>query len=74
MLRNEINLIVIVVNWVSKIKDLLERIGFPDIWVFPSSVDIVKFIVILKVKLRDLYISQWRKDMLFGYHLSCIGN
>ena len=74
MLRNEINLIVIVVNWASKIKDLLERIGFPDIWAFPSSFDIVKFIVILKVKLRDLYISQLRKDMLFGYHLSCIGN
>lgn len=63
--RNEIDFNVNVVNWVSKIKNLLERIGFPDIWMFPSSVNIDKFIAILRVRLRDLYISQWREGMHF---------
>ena len=65
MPKNEIDFNINVINWGSEIKNLLVRMDFPDICMFPSSVDIVKFIAILKVRLRDLYISQWREGMLF---------
>ena len=62
MQRNEIDVNVNVVNWVSKIKI---RLCFPDIWMFPSSVNIhvVAFIAILSfldiaylVKGTEIYI------------------
>ena len=63
MLRNEIDFNVNGAIWVSKIKDLLERTGFPDIWMFQSLVDIiVKFIATL---------SQWWEGMLFS-DITCL--
>lgn len=52
-----------ITSWTSKIKELLERSGFPDIWYFPESVDIKKFLPILRNRLRDIYINEWRQSM-----------
>jgi hypothetical protein len=47
-------------NWASKVRDILHSSGLADIWLFPSSVNINVFIPILKCRLRDIYISEWR--------------
>ena len=51
-------------NWVSDIKGLLQTSGFPDVWMYPRSVNINMFLPILRVRMRDVYISQWRDGML----------
>ena len=44
-------------------KYILERTGFPDVWMFPASVNSDKFISILKTRLKDLYISEWSEGL-----------
>jgi hypothetical protein len=46
-----------VVNWASKVRDLLQNAGFNDVWLFPSSVDINKFTVIFRTRLQDIYVK-----------------
>ena len=51
-------------TWSSKIKHLLERDGFPDVWLFPESVNINKFIpFFFQCRLRDLYIVEWKQGI-----------
>ena len=64
MLRNELEANQNVTNWVSNVKKLLERTGFPDVWMFPASVNSDKFISILKTRLKDLYITEWSEGLL----------
>ena len=52
-----------VVNWASKVRDLLQNAGFNDVWLFPSSVDINKFTVIFRTRLQDIYVNNWRQDI-----------
>jgi hypothetical protein len=49
-----------VVNWSSKVRDILQSSGFNDVWQFPSSVNIKVFIPILDRRLKDIYITEWR--------------
>lgn len=41
-------------SWSFKVKDLLQKSGFADVWLFPSSVKINSFLPVLKYRLRDL--------------------
>ena len=41
------------INWVSKIRNLLQRIGFCDVWLYPDSVDTKILMPLLKLHLRD---------------------
>ena len=50
-------------NWASKIKELLERSGFYDVWLYPESVNINVFLKILECRLRDNYINQWNQGL-----------
>ena len=50
-------------TWSSKIKHLFERSGFPDVWLFPESVNINKFIPLFQCRLRDLYIVEWKQGI-----------
>ena len=50
-------------NWASKVKDILQTTGFYDVWLFPASVNSSSFIPILRNRLRDLYINNWRNGM-----------
>ena len=52
-----------VVNWASKVIYLLQNLGFIDVWLFPESVNVNVFVKILRVRLLDIYISQWRQDV-----------
>ena len=63
MLRNKLEANQNVTNWVSNVKKILERTGFPDVWMFPASVNSDKFISILKTRLKDLYISEWSEGL-----------
>ena len=51
-----------IVNWASKVKTLLQRTGFYDVWLFPDSVVVTKFILILKMRVRDQYINEWNQN------------
>ena len=62
-MRNEVENDSGVVSWTSKVKNLLELSGFPDVWLFPESVDAKKFMPILQARLRDIYITEWREGI-----------
>ena len=42
-------------------KILFESAGFAEIWMFPESVIGNKFIPVLKQRLMDIYIANWRE-------------
>jgi hypothetical protein len=50
-------------NWTYKVRKLLQESGFEEIWLFPESVNINMFIPELRLRLRDIYIQNWRTDM-----------
>ena len=50
-------------TWSSKVKSLLEKSGFLDVWLFPESVDITKFVKIFHNRLRDIFITEWKQGM-----------
>ena len=52
-----------IVNWVSKVKALLQRTGFYDVWLFPEPVVTTKFIPILKQRVRDQYVTEWSQKV-----------
>jgi len=51
------------VNWSSKVRDILNHSGFGDVWLFPESINIDKFIPLLKIRLRDQYVAEWRTNI-----------
>ena len=62
-LRHEIEINPAPSNWASKTKELLERSGFYDVWLYPESVNINVFLKILECRLRDNYINQWNQGL-----------
>ena len=52
-----------VINWSSKVRNLLQNAGFGDVWLFPDSVKFKLFIPVLRTRLRDMYRKQWREGM-----------
>lgn len=63
MLRDEALQNPNISNWSTKVKHLLEHSGFQDVWLFPESVIVNKFIPLLKCRLRDLYIAEWNQGV-----------
>ena len=60
MQRIEIDTKPNVINWSSKVRDILNNSGFADVWLFPESVCVKIFLPLLKTRLRDQYIAEWR--------------
>lgn len=52
-----------IVNWSSKVRDILQNAGFAVVWTFPESVDIDVFIPLFHTRLRDIYILQNGKQV-----------
>ena len=50
-------------NWANKVKNLLESSGFADVWIYPESVILDKFIPIFSNRLKDIYITQWHEGI-----------
>ena len=50
------------INWLCKIRNLLQQSGFNDVWLFPCSVNIKQFTPILRSRLIDMYINEWHRD------------
>ena len=46
-------------NWSNKVKSLLERSGFYDVWLYPESVNTKLFLSILNCRIRDIYVREW---------------
>lgn len=57
-------------NWVSQVKSLLERSGFLEVWQYRTSVNVSSFIPLLRQRLRDLYINEWREGVSLHSSLS----
>ena len=47
----------------AKVKLLLEHNGFPDVWMYPESVNINMFIPIFQNRLRDVFITEWNHGL-----------
>jgi len=52
-----------VINWISRIKSILEPAGFAEVWLFPESVCVKGFVPVLRNRLRDIYITGWRASI-----------
>lgn len=63
MLRNEVENNPNIVSWSSKVKNLLQHSGFADVWLYPESVDIKKFIPMFHCRLKDIYITDWKQSI-----------
>lgn len=51
-------------NWLSNIKEMLRQTGFNDVWLFRDSVINVKcFIAQFRLRLKDIYTTQWRETV-----------
>ena len=61
-------------NWLYKVKNLLESAGFAEIWMFPDSVIGNKCIPILRQRFMDIYIANWREGMNACSSLSLFKN
>ena len=61
--RKRIESRINVINWSSKVRNLLQNAGFGDVWLFPDSVNFKLFIPALRTRLKDTYITQWREGM-----------
>ena len=50
-------------SWTAKVKYLLEHSGFPDVWLFPESVNIKTFLPLFQSRLRDIYVTEWKQGI-----------
>ena len=50
-------------SWTAKVKLLLEHNGFPDVWMYPESVNVNMFIPIFQNRLRDVFITEWNHGL-----------
>ena len=50
-------------NWSCKVRYILESAGFAEVWMYPESVNTNVFLPVLLLRLQDMYISNWRRDM-----------
>ena len=46
--------------WTSKVKSLLERHGFAEVWQYPESVNMKPFLAVLKMRLIDAFLTEAR--------------
>ena len=49
--------------WTSKVKSLLERNGFAEVWQYPESVNVKMFHPVLKTRLTDTFIAEGREGI-----------
>ena len=47
-------------NWSFNVKHLLESSGFAHVWNYPESVNVDIFVPLFHMRLKDLYICDWR--------------
>lgn len=51
-------------NWISNVRDMLQLTGLGDVWTFRDSViNVPFFIEQIRLRLKDLYIAQWREGV-----------
>ena len=62
------------ITLLSKVKNLLESNGFAEIWMYPESVFSNNSIPVLRQRLVDTHISNWREGMETGSSLSLFRN
>lgn len=61
--RNEVEAGLTSNSWTAKVKSLLERTGFFDVWLFPESVKTNVFVPVFHARLKDLFITEWSQGI-----------
>ena len=56
--------------WTNKVKALLQNTGFYDVWLFPDSVNLKRFVPLFRNRLIDMYISERFQDISIKSSLS----
>ena len=56
--------------WTSKVKSLLERHGFAEVWQYPESVNMKPFLAVLKTRLIDTFLTEARAGIRNSSSLS----
>ena len=46
-----------------KVRYIPESAGFAEVWMYPESVNTNVFMPVLLLRLQDMYISNWRRDI-----------
>jgi hypothetical protein len=72
--RNDISNNSYVVNWSSKVPDMLQNAGFAEVWLFLETINIKKFIPVCRSRPRDIYVTQWRADIALCSSLQLYSN
>jgi hypothetical protein len=50
-------------NWLYNVKILLSQLGLAEVWLFPTSVNMIVFLHVLKTRLIDNFITECRIRM-----------
>jgi hypothetical protein len=65
-------------NWVTMLRDVLNRYGFSEVWLYADCVDAPSFMKVFEQRVKDMYITDWFKDIqnssklnLYKYVKSC---
>ena len=57
---NDFDMVPNTVNWVSLVRHLLLSLGFYEVWMYQGVENIKSFISLLKQRLTDTFIQNWR--------------
>ena len=57
---NDFDMVPNTVNWVSLVRHLLLSLGFSEVWMHQGVGNIKSFISLLKQRLTDIFIQNWR--------------
>ena len=50
-------------SWAKSVRDVLQSLGFYDVWLFQTVGDVDMFICILKQRLHDVYVQNWFSEI-----------
>ena len=50
-------------SWVKSLKDVLDRLGFSDVWFFQGVGDIKIFLSVAKQRISDMFLQTWSSEM-----------
>ncbi len=51
------------INWVSRLKDMLNSLGLGDTWANQETIDHKAFVSVFKQRIIDCFIQKWRGDI-----------
>ena len=53
-----------ITNWACLVRNLLQNLGFGDVWMYQGVGDDKQFLSIFKIRLKDVFIQEWHARLL----------